>query len=456
MKTSAILSVFGLCATLASAHMEMIYPPPFRSKVNDHATTKDFDMTSPLSADGSNFPCKGYHSDFGTPAGASTATFAPGQSYKFTISGGASHNGGSCQASLSYDKGKTWTVIHSYIGNCPLQGESDFDFAIPADTPDGEAIFSWSWFNKVGNREMYQNCAAVTIGGGGSKNKKRADSFKSRPAMFVANTGDGCSTVEGKDLEFPNPGPDVTNDSQGTAPPSGSCAGGSGGGSGGGDEGGNDGGNDGGNESAPTDGAGSAPAEPSTPSEGNEPNPGIPSQGAPNPGIPTQPAEEAPAQPTTAPSAEQPSATVPGGVFITSPPEGGDESAAPAPTTLITMTNPVVPPVETPGTPDVQEPPAETPGAPDVEEPPSTPAPTPGNGSGDVAGAQPAGEACTNEGDWNCVNGGTQFQRCASGQWSVLISMAAGTSCEEGMGASFALAKSRRDRAVRFARSLRF
>jgi hypothetical protein len=112
--------------------MEMIYPPPFRSKVNDHATTKDFDMTSPLSADGSNFPCKGYHSDFGTPAGASTATFAPGQSYKFTISGGASHNGGSCQASLSYDKGKTWTVIHSYIGNCPLQGESDFDFAIPA------------------------------------------------------------------------------------------------------------------------------------------------------------------------------------------------------------------------------------------------------------------------------------------------------------------------------------
>ncbi|KAK0386585.1 hypothetical protein NLU13_6420 [Sarocladium strictum] len=369
MKHSAILAFLGLGATLASAHMEMIEPPPFRSKVNTHATQKDFDMTSPLAGDGSNFPCKGYISDFGTPAGASVATYSPGQSYKFTISGGASHNGGSCQASLSYDKGKTWTVIHSYIGNCPLQGESSFDFTIPADTPSGEAIFSWSWFNKVGNREMYQNCAAVTIGGGKSK-RAASESFKSRPAMFVANLGNGCGTIEGKDLVFPDPGPDVTSDSTATAPPTGSCSGGPGGGSSGGSDGG-----------IPTDGAGA---------------------GAP------------PAQPTP----EKPSATIPGGVFITSPQPQQPEQP------------------------------------PSTEEPPATPAPTPGNGSG-AAGAMPQGQACTNEGDWNCV-GGSQFQRCASGQWSALIPMAAGTTCQEGISSTFGLAKERRNRALRFARSLRF
>jgi hypothetical protein len=323
-----------------------------------------------------------------------------------TITGGANHNGGSCQASLSYDKGKTWTVIHSYVGNCPLAGESSFDFAVPSDAPSGEAVFSWSWFNKVGNREMYQNCASVTIGGGKSK-RAASESFKSRPAMFVANVGNGCGTLEGKDLEFPDPGPDVTKDSQGTAPPTGKCAGGSGGGSGGGDEGGN----------ATSESASSTPAES-----------------------------------TTSSSTEKPSATAPGGVFITAP-AASDDSASSAPTTMLTMTNPIVsPPAETTGTPE--QPPVEQPPA--TEESPAAPAPTPGNGGGSSAGVQPQGQACTKEGEWNCVNDGVQFQRCASGQWSALIPMAPGTTCKEGMGPNFALAKSRRDRAVRFARSLRF
>ena len=155
------------------------------------------------------------------------------RSYKLIITGGAIHNGGSCQISLSYDQGKSWTVIHSYIGECPVQtGESSYDFTVPTDAPPGDALFGWSWFNKVGNREMYMNCAVVTIGGGsggGSKHNtnrtKRLASFDSRPDMFVANVGNGCGTAEGADLEFPNPGPDVTRKSQKTGPPTGSCAG---------------------------------------------------------------------------------------------------------------------------------------------------------------------------------------------------------------------------------------
>jgi hypothetical protein len=41
--------------------MEMSWPYPFRSKYNpdNNYTDIDYSMTSPLLADGSNFPCKG-------------------------------------------------------------------------------------------------------------------------------------------------------------------------------------------------------------------------------------------------------------------------------------------------------------------------------------------------------------------------------------------------------------
>lgn len=55
------------------------------------------------------------------------------------------HNGGSCQVSLSFDEGKTFTVIKSYIGDCPHAsgGNQNFEFTIPSSTPSGQAIFAW-------------------------------------------------------------------------------------------------------------------------------------------------------------------------------------------------------------------------------------------------------------------------------------------------------------------------
>jgi hypothetical protein len=66
------------------------------------------------------------------------------------LAGSATHGGGSCQFSLSYDGGNTWAVIHSIIGGCPLN--SAYTFSVPSGVPSGNALFSWSWFNKVGNR----------------------------------------------------------------------------------------------------------------------------------------------------------------------------------------------------------------------------------------------------------------------------------------------------------------
>ncbi|KAG5983530.1 hypothetical protein E4U55_007936 [Claviceps digitariae] len=226
---STVSTVLSLTA-LAHGHMQMSNPPPLLSKFNKFTTSQDYDMVSPLHADGGNFPCKGHQRVLGTPQGQPVAQWTPGKSYSMTITGGAAHDGGSCQASLSFDKGASWKVIHSYIGNCPLQGESSFDFVLPADTPAGTMLFAWTWFNKVGNREMYMNCAVIDVqGGGGSGDKKQkkrgtAAALSKRPAMFVANVGNGCGTADGKDVMFPDPGPEVDLQSGSSAPPTGKCA----------------------------------------------------------------------------------------------------------------------------------------------------------------------------------------------------------------------------------------
>jgi hypothetical protein len=143
-----LLSILAFVA-FTHAHMEMSFPPPLRSKYNPAVLKAapgkvDYSMTSPLSGP-AQFPCKGYQTDLSdtTGAGASVVTWAPGASVNFTIVGGATHGGGSCQASLSYDGGKSFKVIHSYIGSCPLSSGENFDLTIPSDAPTGAALFAW-------------------------------------------------------------------------------------------------------------------------------------------------------------------------------------------------------------------------------------------------------------------------------------------------------------------------
>ncbi|OGM49186.1 extracellular protein [Aspergillus bombycis] len=196
--------VCGLLATSVSAHMQMSKPYPIRSPLNKDADgEKDYSYTNPLSTSGSDYPCKGYAND---PFN-SVATYSPGQEYEMELQGSATHGGGSCQIGLSYDKGKSFHVIHSILGGCPI--EKKYKFTVPTDAPNGEALLSWTWFNKVGNREMYMNCAQVTIGGSAKRAISRRDSFDSLPEIFQANNdGPGkCTTIEGEEVNFPLPGP---------------------------------------------------------------------------------------------------------------------------------------------------------------------------------------------------------------------------------------------------------
>lgn len=143
-----------------------------------------------------------------------------------TITGYTVHNGGSCQASVSLDHGRTWKALHSYIGNCPFAGDSQYNFTLPGDTPAGDMLFAWTWFNQVKNREMYMNCAVVNVTESNRSEAHGAKSLTSRPPMFVANIGNDICTFEGRDVAFPQPGPDITRKPRGSyAPGRGNCLG---------------------------------------------------------------------------------------------------------------------------------------------------------------------------------------------------------------------------------------
>lgn len=131
-------------------------------------------------------------------------TWSAGGTYNYTTTGSATHGGGSCQLTMSYDFGKTWQVIYSIIGGCMVEG-STIQFTLPKDAPSGEAVFSWNWFNQMGNREMYQNCAIINVVDGGS-----GLSPSVYPTPFVANAGvNDCTTIANTDAVFPEPGPNV-------------------------------------------------------------------------------------------------------------------------------------------------------------------------------------------------------------------------------------------------------
>ena len=180
MLGSLLTSVPALCAIFlilppALGHMEMNWPYPLRSKFNPETPEAniDYSMTSPLDASGANYPCKGYQNDATKP---NSVTYTAGSTYNMSLTGSASHGGGSCQLSLSYDNGQSFKVIKSMIGGCPLT--KTYDFTIPAAAPSGDALFAWTWQNKLGNREFYMNCAAVNIVSSGPK-KYAAESRKS-------------------------------------------------------------------------------------------------------------------------------------------------------------------------------------------------------------------------------------------------------------------------------------
>lgn len=419
MLVKAFTTVTGLAA-VSSAHMIMISPVPFgKSSLNN----------SPLDSSGSDFPCKMRSNAFATE-GASNV-FQQGSTQQLQFQGSAVHGGGSCQVSVTSDaepnKNSVWKVIKSIEGGCPAKGAAGnlgnspdaksgdkYGYTIPAEMPAGNYTLAWTWFNKVGNREMYMNCAPLTVqGSGGSEGF-----LQTLPDMMVANlksVGD-CSTKESTDVQFPNPGQDVDrpNGEGSLGAPVGNC---NGGGSGGAPA-------PGGKKPAPTTkpgyGNGSstssaggypAPSQPAGHPAPTQPAGGYPNGGSPNSGAPKSGAPNGGAPPSIG---------YPGGVFMTVP-----KAAGPAAT-----------------------------GSPNSPTQPKPAAPAPSDQAGPApAGGFAVGAPCPAEGDWNCVSG-SSFQRCASGAWSSMEPMANGMMCSPGQSANIKMTAGNARRAMR--RAFRF
>jgi hypothetical protein len=179
---------------------------------------------SPLDSKGGDFPCKLRD---GTYTVTTENVMEVGTHQELHLQGQATHGGGSCQISLTEDrapsKSTTWKVIKSFEGGCPanvagnMGGDASaadptfFNYTIPTDFAPGKYTLAWTWFNRIGNREMYMNCAPVTITNSAAKRSNRVPVVEKRtanyPPMFVANIN-GCTTTEGVDIRFPQPGPD--------------------------------------------------------------------------------------------------------------------------------------------------------------------------------------------------------------------------------------------------------
>lgn len=415
MYTKAL--VFAGLASFASAHIKMASPVPYGA---------DSLNNSPLEADGSDFPCKQRPGVY--EAGSAKNVFAQGSEQELKFIGSAVHGGGSCQVSVTEDlqpnANSVWKVIRSIEGGCPAQGQEGnmpenanaeipyaYNFTIPEKLAAGKYTLAWTWFNKIGNREQYMNCAPLEVTG----QAKDKSYIKSLPDMFVANIGNDCGTVSSKDVVFPDPGEFLVKMNGATdafAAPTGSgCAAAKGGNSGGGGAG------------AGAGGSNPAPTSSKTETE------------------PTAPAEKP---------------SIPGGVFITA---SGNSPAAPTqpPSAPEPQPSPKAPVAEEPVVkePVVKEPVAENPV---VKEPvdqspaPETPAPAPGAGSG--SGGFAAGTACSSEGSWNCVNG-SSFQRCASGAWSPVMALSAGVTCSGGEAATLSMDAKQGKRSMRHASRIR-
>jgi len=126
-----------------------------------------------------------------------------------SFDGSAIHGGGTCQLSITFDaqptKKSVFKVIQTFEGGeCPKPTGSGLTFNIPKEFPNAEnATLAWTWFNRVGNREMYMNCAPISITGGSDSK----DYYGTLPDMLVANIpATDCRTEDSKDAQPPNPG----------------------------------------------------------------------------------------------------------------------------------------------------------------------------------------------------------------------------------------------------------
>ncbi|KAI0235406.1 hypothetical protein L0F63_006347, partial [Massospora cicadina] len=159
-------------------HMEMMAPAIPKSKFNNRLAwyEKDYTNIFPIGNQHSQSLPYCHHPMDVEPGETVTA----GATLTTCFHGEAQHDGGHCEFSLSYD-GVGYAVIKTIISECLRNKPLGYDVTIPPSAPTGRAILSWTWFNRIGEREIYMNCAALNIEGGPNTGMVRG------PKRLIAN-----------------------------------------------------------------------------------------------------------------------------------------------------------------------------------------------------------------------------------------------------------------------------
>lgn len=227
-----------------AAHMRMELPRAFGELLSNHRPNAPHPLGkhADLPDEPILFPCQmgaDYKYDFSNRttvrAGDSTLVSFIGEIVGGVHTSAAVHGGGSCQFSISKTASgdpKDWKVIKTFIGGCPATAETNiaqwkqcqtpdsdetecvkkYKIPIPKEVPSGEYFFGWTWFNKMGNREMYMQCAPIEVTDGGND----GEFLDTLPSIFMANCDesvgcrDFCTMAEGTGVvDIPNPGLNV-------------------------------------------------------------------------------------------------------------------------------------------------------------------------------------------------------------------------------------------------------
>lgn len=246
---------------------------------------------------------------------------------------------------------------------------------------------------------MYMNCAVIDIVG---EKGEDAVKFDDRPEIFKANIDNGCSTSAFTDINFPAPGPDVVVAKNAKlADPEGSCG---------------------------------PVIKGATPVEMTDQD--ILAAGS-MVGTDISAGDGA-----ASGDASNNSVPATDGIRkLDHKPESGETGFVGAPAASAYDAAP-----PTSAAPVAAAPTAAAPAA-----PADTPAPAGNTSSGTTGDTTVLTGKCDTAGTWNCIDG-ESFQQCASGVWSVQMSMAAGTACKPGMSAALEMVVPAK-REVRFSSS---
>lgn len=123
MSLSAFFPLVLLLSTLVQAHIQLSYPLPLRSPLDDTVPwdVKDYSYTNPLLGKGGPYPCKGY---IGSPEFRPRDDLRAGQTVHVTTAGTATHNGGCELFLLTLERPRVTAKTQSAASSLPSERDS--------------------------------------------------------------------------------------------------------------------------------------------------------------------------------------------------------------------------------------------------------------------------------------------------------------------------------------------